>query len=130
MVKELEEIQVVGGKDSITWLLTASVEFSIASSYKLLRLRKRKVSWHKLVWSGSAIPRHAFISWLMVRDRLKSKTLLCQVGIVVDTSCVIVSRIANIYFLSVLFERQSGLQFRWSWVLHVPPFSRVTSGCG
>jgi hypothetical protein len=38
------------------------------------------VDWHKVVWFSQAIPRHAFIPWLALRDALVRKEKMCSWG--------------------------------------------------
>lgn len=42
------------------------------------------VDWHHLVWFNGHIPKHAFISWMLCRNRLNTKSRLQGWGVVDD----------------------------------------------
>jgi hypothetical protein len=53
-------------------MFTISKNGSYVSSktWDFLREKKEKVDWWKMEWFPYAIPKHAFIVWLAVQDRL------------------------------------------------------------
>uniref|UniRef100_A0A803QP78 CCHC-type domain-containing protein n=1 Tax=Cannabis sativa TaxID=3483 RepID=A0A803QP78_CANSA len=48
-------------------------KFSISNTYHLLFIRPEKKDWCKHVWDRLVIPKHKFILWLVLLDRLKTK---------------------------------------------------------
>ena len=68
------------------WKITGE-KYKTAEVWSVIRLKKEKVTWHKLVWSTSNVPKHAFISWLAVLNRLPTKDRLRAWGIDMDGSC-------------------------------------------
>ena len=62
-------------------------KYKAAEVWSVIRPKKGKVTWHKLVWSTLNVPKHAFISWLAVLNRLPTKDRLRAWGIVTDGSC-------------------------------------------
>ncbi|GKB92619.1 reverse transcriptase domain, reverse transcriptase zinc-binding domain protein, partial [Tanacetum coccineum] len=48
-------------------------DFSVSVVWSDLSVSMPKVSWHKLVWFSHNIPRHAFILWLAIKQRLKTQ---------------------------------------------------------
>ncbi|GKV34604.1 hypothetical protein SLEP1_g42967 [Rubroshorea leprosula] len=62
-----------GVKDSIIWLPSRSGTFNTGSTWHWLRERQDKVPWHRLVWFSQSIPKHSFISWLAIHDRLTTR---------------------------------------------------------
>ena len=41
--------------------------------YEVLRLKKEKNAWLKLIWGSFVIPKHVFIAWMDVLNRLPTK---------------------------------------------------------
>ena len=48
-------------------------EFSIRVVWEDMRPPSQKVKWEKLVWYSQGIPRHSFILWLAIRERLQTQ---------------------------------------------------------
>ena len=61
--------------------------FSISSARDQIRKKKPSVSWWKIVWFTKAIPRHAFITWLAIRDSLSTNDMIASWGITCDLLC-------------------------------------------
>ena len=66
---------------------TSGEKYKAAGVWSVIRPKKGKVTWHKLVWSTFNVPKHAFISWLAVQNRLPTKDRLRAWGIVMDGRC-------------------------------------------
>ncbi|XP_071708900.1 uncharacterized protein [Rutidosis leptorrhynchoides] len=60
--------------DSIKWRgVDGSLsDFSVATSYEDIRSRAVKVNWFRVIWFTQSIPRHAFVAWLLMREKLKT----------------------------------------------------------
>ncbi|XP_071699904.1 uncharacterized protein [Rutidosis leptorrhynchoides] len=50
--------------------------FSVTIVWDTIRLRALKVNWFQVVWFSQCIPRHAFIMWLLIGERLKTQDKL------------------------------------------------------
>lgn len=74
--------------DSIICRVDKHGKFNTGCALRMLRQPQLRVNWAKLVWSASNMPRHAFIFWLAVHDRLRTKKKLHQWGIANSDSCV------------------------------------------
>ncbi|XP_071687721.1 uncharacterized protein [Rutidosis leptorrhynchoides] len=63
------------GLDSIKWKSVDGLlrDFSVATAYDDIRPRALKVIWFRVVWFTQCIPCHAFITWLLLRDKLKTQ---------------------------------------------------------
>ena len=48
-------------------------KYKAADVWSVIRPKKENVTWHKLVWSIFNVPKHAFLSWLAVLNRLPTK---------------------------------------------------------
>lgn len=67
-------------EDSVHWLSNKMkvVKFSISRVWKDLRETDVKVPWYDVVWFPQFIPRHAFILWLLVQERLPTQDRLLK----------------------------------------------------
>lgn len=53
----------------LTWMHNDS-KFSIFSVYDAFRTHLQKPSWQRVLWAAPAIPKHCFVSWMAIRNRL------------------------------------------------------------
>ncbi|XP_071726836.1 uncharacterized protein [Rutidosis leptorrhynchoides] len=51
-------------------------EFSVAKAWDSLRPRGNQVPWYSVVWYSHCIPRHAFLLWLVLGEKLKTQDKL------------------------------------------------------
>lgn len=51
-------------------------DFSISKLYSTLKPNPPSVHWHNLVWFKKRVPRHAFITWLVMRGRMVTRDRL------------------------------------------------------
>ncbi|GJS50408.1 RNA-directed DNA polymerase, eukaryota, reverse transcriptase zinc-binding domain protein [Tanacetum coccineum] len=67
-------------QDSVMWLSNEQrvVKFSINRVWGDISSQENKVDWHDVVWFPNAIPRHAFILWLLVHERLPTQDRLAK----------------------------------------------------
>ncbi|XP_022158861.1 uncharacterized protein LOC111025324 [Momordica charantia] len=79
---------VVGKEDRFVWTPAVSGLFSVSSVWGILRPRRPPVSYFYLLWFGGNIPKHSFISWLAIRDRLFTRERLRQWNALVPATCV------------------------------------------
>ncbi|XP_071704878.1 uncharacterized protein [Rutidosis leptorrhynchoides] len=76
--------------DGIKWKGIDGIisDFSVAGAYEAMRPRTHVVSWFHVIWFSQCIPRHAFVAWLKMREKLRThdkmmaweihnQTLLC-----------------------------------------------------
>jgi hypothetical protein len=62
--------------------------FVSSNTWEVLREKKEPVSWWKLVWFPYAIPKQAFILWLVMKGRLSMGDMLLSWGYKGDVNCV------------------------------------------
>ena len=62
-------------------------KFSIAKVWKVIRIRKEKVEWHRLLWSSLTIPKHSVIVWMAILNRLLTLDWLISWGIETSGAC-------------------------------------------
>ena len=74
-------------QDHYFWLPCSNGIFSISSAYKSLCDPRPKVPWYDLIWFPRAIPRFAFILWLVVFDRIPTNDRMFRFGVCPTSSC-------------------------------------------
>ncbi|KAL4280117.1 hypothetical protein GQ457_03G014250 [Hibiscus cannabinus] len=57
--------------------------------WESVRDKRPHVPWHRLVWGSFSIPKHSFIVWLGILDRLPTKDSLSKMGIDNDGKCLL-----------------------------------------
>ncbi|GJW88663.1 RNA-directed DNA polymerase, eukaryota, reverse transcriptase zinc-binding domain protein [Tanacetum coccineum] len=64
-----------GKVDEIVWVDNSGQErvFGTRCVWKDLCCSGSKVEWHKIVWFSECIPRHSFIVWLAIQNRLNTQ---------------------------------------------------------
>ncbi|GJU46796.1 RNA-directed DNA polymerase, eukaryota, reverse transcriptase zinc-binding domain protein [Tanacetum coccineum] len=79
---ELSQLQVPILNDNIedtaVWISENGNEkkFKISNVWKDMNCQEEKVDWHHLVWFAQSIPRHAFVTWLAIQERLMTQDKL------------------------------------------------------
>ncbi|XP_071699661.1 uncharacterized protein [Rutidosis leptorrhynchoides] len=51
-------------------------DFSVGVLWDSIRVRQPVVSWYNIVWFANCVPRHAFITWLLMCEKLKTQDKL------------------------------------------------------
>lgn len=74
-------------RDVLTWVDDPRACFSVGNAWESIRSRGPRVSWHKIVWFNKAIPRHAMILWLAIRDGLYTQSFLLAFGVIREVKC-------------------------------------------
>ena len=64
-------------------------KYKAAEVWKEIRPRMEKVSWHRLIWAAYVVPKHAFISWMAILNRLPTKERIKSWGLEVEETCVL-----------------------------------------
>ncbi|GJT14525.1 reverse transcriptase zinc-binding domain-containing protein [Tanacetum coccineum] len=67
-------------QDNVMWLSNEQqiVKYSINRVWGDVCSQESKVDWHDVVWYPNFIPRHAFILWLLVHERLSTQDRLAK----------------------------------------------------
>ncbi|XP_060972340.1 uncharacterized protein LOC133038266 [Cannabis sativa] len=63
-------------------------QYTISTGYKLLVQNPPKLQWTRQVWSRLNAPKHCFILWLAMHQRLKTRDRLFKMKIITDTTCI------------------------------------------
>ncbi|XP_057478807.1 uncharacterized protein LOC130766129 [Actinidia eriantha] len=64
-----------------------SGKFNVKACYEFFRPKSPKVSWQKVVWHHSIMPKHSFILWLCLKERLLTREKM--IDQIEDSSCVL-----------------------------------------
>ena len=82
-IKELQ-VQLVGNySDTALWWKgedSYDDRFISTTTWDLIRVRRDRVDWSRLIWFSQGVPRFAFITWLALRDRLSTGHRTSQWG--------------------------------------------------
>ncbi|GFZ12807.1 hypothetical protein Acr_23g0011920 [Actinidia rufa] len=62
-------------------------KFNVKAAYEFFRVKGPKVCWTKIVWHRSLMPKHSFMLWLSLKERLLTRDKLTDH--IEDTSCVL-----------------------------------------
>lgn len=65
--------------------------FSASATWRAFHHYPTVVFWHKAVWFTGRILKHAFITWIAVRDRMVTRDRLRSWGLTVPANCVLCS---------------------------------------
>ncbi|XP_020250863.1 uncharacterized protein LOC109828245 [Asparagus officinalis] len=85
---------VLGGADNTKTLIMSSCKNSkpiLSILYKNLSAAVISVPWYKTVWGGLNVPKHSFISWLAIQNRLLTQDRLLKRGIISSNQCCLCS---------------------------------------
>ncbi|KAM6587728.1 hypothetical protein CsatA_010333 [Cannabis sativa] len=116
--------QIVAAKDQLKGLIDTqqftSNRYTISLGYSLLCPPQTKVTWSNEVWGRFNIPKHSFITWLSVQNRLKTKDRLHKLHIAADATCSLCSRheesVRHLFFNCQLAQECVNQVKRWlSW---------------
>lgn len=80
-------VQCHEGKDRFVWRPVAGKGYSIAPCYEVMRSKRERVSWAAMVWNSSIMPRHSFVWWLVIHNRMKTRDLLRRRGMQISPNC-------------------------------------------
>ena len=56
--------------DYLWWVPSMNGEFTIQSSWDIIRTHSDNVEWHNLMWFPGRVPKTSFCLWLAIRERL------------------------------------------------------------
>ncbi|XP_071704107.1 uncharacterized protein [Rutidosis leptorrhynchoides] len=71
------------------------VQYSTKQAWLDLRVNGPVTSWHHIVWYSQLIPKHAFILWLAIWDRLPTQVRLQKWSLKKDSKCLLCDQEAD-----------------------------------
>ncbi|XP_030487495.2 uncharacterized protein LOC115704429 [Cannabis sativa] len=85
--------QVVAAKNQIQSLMDAQQftqgKYQISLGYQLLCPSNSRVNWSNEVWGRFNTPKHSFIMWIAIEQRLRTRDRLHKFGVIDDSSCLL-----------------------------------------
>ncbi|XP_013688957.1 uncharacterized protein LOC106392703 [Brassica napus] len=86
----LLQLTITGEADVYVWCPGGSqkTRYSTRQVYNLLQEQLPQVSWYKEVWFSKGIPKHRFLTWLMVLNRSPTRDRLMNWGLITDGACL------------------------------------------
>ena len=90
----IKELFKTGCPTPQVWNLQGHSSFKISYGYHWL-VGGSKVPWGKIIWARATIPRHAFISWVIVQHRLPTKVRLNKFTPQSDITCILCNNAAE-----------------------------------
>ena len=100
-------------------------KYKVTIVWRAIWPKMDKVFWYKLVWTTLVVPKHAFITWLAILNRLPTKDRLKSWGMDVNGTFVLCKNeeeTRDHLFFGCNFSRQI-----WKKVLQICGYSRETS---
>lgn len=84
-------VTLIDEQDHYEWEVAGktSSRYSTGAVYTHLKGHVPLVSWSKLVWFSFGIPRHSFLTWLVMHNRCPTRDRLLQWGLEVDPKCLL-----------------------------------------
>ncbi|GKV18822.1 hypothetical protein SLEP1_g29154 [Rubroshorea leprosula] len=76
-------------KDQVLWVPSTSRSYKAGQTWNWLRRKQGRKAWHKLIWFYQAIPKHSFISWLAILNRLTTKVRQKQWTPTIADTCIL-----------------------------------------
>lgn len=74
----------------LVWRVEVLGQYTIASGYQWLMGEQQRLDMQAVVWHRMVLPRHAFIMWLAIKQRLFTMDhLSALLPLVQDTQCVL-----------------------------------------
>ena len=118
-------LQFVKKSDGEVRWNSSSNKYKAVEVWRVIRPKKEKVNWHKLVWAGFIVPKHAFITWMAVLNRLSTKDKMRAWGMKVDGNCILCR--SAVETRDHLFYGCAFLKQVWKEVLNLSTYSRELS---
>ncbi|XP_060959260.1 uncharacterized protein LOC133030510 [Cannabis sativa] len=102
-------------KQTLNYEEFSKEEYKVAAGYKLLVQEQGRVDWCNEVWSRINTPKHSFLTWLAILQRLKTKDRLCRFRVIdspVCSFCNIADETTEHLFFRCDFSQQCLMQVK------------------
>lgn len=80
---------IEGTSDRVMWRNSKGVNlpFTIKEAWPDWRINSEQVSWYNHVWFTQCVPKHAFILWLTIKNKLMTKYRIQTWSPIIDSRC-------------------------------------------
>ncbi|XP_020270900.1 uncharacterized protein LOC109846087 [Asparagus officinalis] len=91
LVKTRDKVMAMcGGEENLRNLINSchhSGKLRLSDLYNALSPVSQEVPWYNLVWGGLNVPKHSFICWLVLQDRILTQDRLLRRGVIDSNIC-------------------------------------------
>ncbi|XP_056695219.1 uncharacterized protein [Spinacia oleracea] len=77
--------------------IDGSINPMLLQVYAKLTGDKPHIQWNKVVWNRLNVPKHRFICWLAMQNRLQTTTKLAKIGVSTSADCLICKQADEIH---------------------------------
>ncbi|XP_018453603.1 uncharacterized protein LOC108824701 [Raphanus sativus] len=102
-----------------------STRYKTGEMYDYLKGALSQVPWARVIWFSYGVPRHSFLSWLVLLDRCPTRDRLNRWGLNVDPLCLLCNTVAETR--NHLFFECSFSASVWSTIAHRCQLQALTS---
>lgn len=137
------------GQDIFLWRNSPESEpaqFNASKTWATLNPAPPSVAWHKSVWPKVRIPKHAFLAWVVILNRLPTRDRLRHWGLSVPANCLLCGRVDECrdhiffqcsfsqevwssFFNSTSFTPPIDFEAAIDWLRTTPPNIKVRNIC-
>lgn len=71
----------------MVWTGTSTGEFTSSSALRLTREIREEIAWCEVVWCHRYIPKHSFVVWRVLLQRLPTQSRLCHLRVINMSQC-------------------------------------------
>ena len=78
------------------------------------KAKKKKIAWHRLIWTSFVVPKITLIAWMVILNRFPTKDRLRSWEIRVEGDCMLcrqANETRNRFFFNVPFQKRFGSKF-------------------
>ncbi|XP_077232366.1 uncharacterized protein LOC143869234 [Tasmannia lanceolata] len=97
------------------WKPEPSGKFSLKSAWNSIRILRPKAIWAPSIWFKGHVPKHSFIAWQAVQNRLLTRDRLLFLGNSRETRCLLCN--SDIQSANHIFFRCGYSAWIWSFIL-------------
>lgn len=91
---EDQRLQLTGDTDTTLWKQSEGqykAVFKTKQTWEFIRKEDQQVQWWRGVWFKHHIPKHAFLHWLAIKNRLETRDRMMTWNVGANPTCVCLS---------------------------------------
>lgn len=73
--------------DKVVWTGASTGKFTSSSTWNLTREIGEEIAWWEVVWCNRYIPKHSFVVWRALLQRLPTQSRLCHLRVISMSQC-------------------------------------------
>lgn len=93
----LTTVKLITEEDRFEWCPNGSAisAYSTGEIYRLIKKHQPLVPWNTVVWNPRGIPKHTFLTWLVVLNRCPTKDRIISWGLQTTPACILCNQAAE-----------------------------------